>query len=109
MSKKKQTPEVTVTVRKVAAQKVYTVTVQIDTDTTASADLTPGVCERSEIISAIVRMKYSSDAMEAVINNKLQSPEDETAAQEFADMQAWRAKAKTLANQALAAVQEAEL
>lgn len=109
MSKRKTTPEVTVSVRKVAAQKVYTVTVQIDTETTASADLTPGICERSEIISSIIRMKYSADAMEAIINNKLQSPEDEAVAQEFAGMQAWRAKAKTLADQALAAVQEAEL
>lgn len=106
---KKTTPEVTVSVRKIAAQKVYTITVQIDTETTASTDLTPGICERSEIISSIIRMKYSADAMEAIINNKLQSPEDDAISQEFADMQIWRAKAKTLADQALTAVQDADL
>lgn len=106
MSKRKTTPEVTVSVRKVAAQKVYTVTVQIDTETTASGDLTPGICERSEIISSIIRMKYSADAMEAIINNKLQSPEDEAVAQEFADMQNWRKFAKNKADEAMAYAME---
>lgn len=94
----------TVSFRKERAQRIYTVTVPLD-DTgseTASADLTPGVLDRNEIVSAIIRMKYSADSMEAIINNRLLDSLDEDAEQEFLEMQAWRARAKELADEAVA-------
>lgn len=55
----------------------------------------------SDIISAIIRSRYSADEMEAIINNHLEPEETEVHAQQFADMQAWRAKAKEIAHQVI--------
>jgi len=100
--KKTLTP--TVGYQMITAQKVFTITVPLGTtkaEGEGSATLTPGVLERSEIISAIIRMKYSASAMEAVINNHLLDSTDETATAEFSAMQAWRAKAKEHADKIL--------
>ena len=53
------------------------------------------------IVSTIITKKYPSDKMQAVVNNYLLDPEDETIKQEFQEMQAWRAFAKEKAKEAL--------
>ena len=55
--------------------------------------------DRGTLISDIIRDRYSSDRMEAVINNYLLDPEDEKAKAEFDEMQAWRREAKRLAGE----------
>lgn len=53
------------------------------------------------IVSAIIKQRYPSDRMQAVINNYLLDPEDEEIKREFQEMQAWRAFAKETAKAAL--------
>lgn len=50
---------------------------------------------RNEVITAIIRSKYTQDAVEAIINNYL-SDDDDT--NEYADLQRWRKAAKAIAS-----------
>lgn len=50
------------------------------------------------LITALIRYKYSSDAMEAIINNYLYEA-TEKAKEEFAAMQAWRNEVKSFAKE----------
>ena len=59
---------------------------------------------RSRIIDAIVTAAYPSDVMQAVQNNYLANPKDTEAKAEMDAMQAWRVKAKQVADEVLAAV-----
>ena len=61
---------------------------------------------RSRIVDATVNAGYPRDKMDAVINNYLLNQKDAEAKQEFNDMQAWRQRAKQLADEVLAAVGE---
>lgn len=54
-----------------------------------------------EIVSAIIRDKYSNDKMQAIINNHLMEP-DEEHIKEFQEMQEWRKFAKSYAKELLA-------
>lgn len=58
---------------------------------------------RSRIIDAIVTAEYPNDVMQAVVNNYLANPEDAERKAEFDAMQAWRTKAKSIADEVLAA------
>jgi len=60
--------------------------------------------DRALLIAAIIRSKYTSDAMEAILNNYLLSPTDTESKEEFEAMQAWRKCAKELADEVLAGV-----
>ena len=51
----------------------------------------------AHVVSAIIKERYDSDSMQAIINNHLADSESEEHAKEFADMQAWRVKAKEVA------------
>lgn len=51
--------------------------------------------ERSTIVSAIVRSRYSQDDVEAILANG----NDEEHADEWAEFQAWRKKAKEIADE----------
>lgn len=53
------------------------------------------------LVSDIVKSEYSSDKMEAVINNYLLNPENVEHKAEFDNMQQWREQAKIIAKQAL--------
>ena len=55
----------------------------------------------SGIIESIVREKYTSDVMEATINNYLLDPEDKENVKSFSEMQAWRRFAKDTAKEVL--------
>ena len=59
---------------------------------------------RSRIVDAIVTAGYPNDVMQAVQNNYLADPEDEDAKAEMDDMQAWRVKAKQVADEVMSAV-----
>ena len=56
--------------------------------------------EYGDIVSAIVNDRYSSDRMQAVVNNHLLDASEEHEA-EFQAMQLWRAKAKAVAKTVL--------
>lgn len=64
-----------------------------------SAELPGGFWRRDLIISAIIRMKYSADDMEAIVNNVLADPTDSDARDVHRAMQQWRKKAKQLADE----------
>lgn len=51
------------------------------------------------IVNAIVCDHYPADKMQAIINNHLLEGDSEEHEAEFAEMQAWRAKAKTIARE----------
>lgn len=93
-----------VTVRRDLCQNVFTVNVPIGETSDGqveigSADLPAGVWRRDLIISAIIRMKYSADKMEAITMNVLADLSDEDARNEHRAMQQWRKKAKQMADE----------
>lgn len=51
------------------------------------------------IVNAIVCDHYPADKMQAIINNHLLESESEEHQAEFAEMQAWRVKAKSVAKE----------
>lgn len=63
-----------------------------------SIEMPLGVDDYDSEVNAIVSAKYPSDAMQAIINNYLLSPNDETIKKEFDDMQKWRKEAKEFAS-----------
>lgn len=59
--------------------------------------LPPGVWDYGTLVAAIVRTRYSDDAMTAIINNHLLDPGNAETEAEWTAMQAWRAHAKATA------------
>lgn len=53
------------------------------------------------LVNKIISYKYPNDKMQAIINNYLLEPEDETALSEFMVMQSWRSESKTIAKEIL--------
>ena len=53
------------------------------------------------IVNAIVYDHYPADKMQAIINNHLLESESKEHQAEFAEMQAWRVKAKSVAKEVL--------
>lgn len=53
------------------------------------------------IVDALVSYKYPTDKMQAIINNYLLEPEDETVLSEFMTMQSWRSESKKIAKEIL--------
>lgn len=95
-----------VTVRRDLCQNVFTVNVPIGETPDGqveigSADLPAGIWRRDLIISAIIRMKYSADKMEAITMNVLADLSDVDARNEHRAMQQWRKKAKHLADEVM--------
>ena len=86
-------------------QKIFSVSIPADGEL-QTVTLPRGVFSRDAIISAIVRLRYPEDRMEAVINNYLLNQEDNEASEEFADMQNWRKFAKNKADEAMAYAME---
>lgn len=68
-----------------------------------SVTLEPGVFTYPAIVNAIVTERYPADRMQAVVNNYLDTPEDDTIVAEMREMQDWRAFAKAVAKEALKA------
>ena len=53
------------------------------------------------IIDALINYKYPIDRMQAIINNYLLDPNDESINQEFIEMQKWRSESKQIAKEIL--------
>ena len=60
--------------------------------------------ERDKVIDAIVSAGYPSDKMQAIINNHLLESESKEHQSEFAEMQAWRVKAKRVAKEVVSMI-----
>ena len=60
---------------------------------------------RDRVIDGIVSAEYPNDRMQAVVNNYLLNQKDVEHKAEFDAMQEWRAKAKTVAGDVIAAMQ----
>ena len=53
------------------------------------------------IVDALISYKYPIDKMQAIINNYLLDPNDESIKQEFIEMQKWRSESKQIAKEIL--------
>ena len=53
------------------------------------------------IVDALISYKYPIDKMQAIINNYLLDPNDESINQEFIEMQNWRSESKQIAKEIL--------
>lgn len=78
--------------------KLVTVTVP---DMEVSVHLNLDEITRNRLISALVRTKYSSDDMEALVNNMLEDPSDNKSEEEYKRMLEWRRTAKNAAGCAI--------
>lgn len=63
--------------------------------------LEPGVWNYDAIVSALVSAEYPRDKMDAIVNNYLADPTNDSAVEEMLEMQNWRAAAKIIAKEAL--------
>ena len=74
-------------------------------------ELPVNVWGRDAIIAAIVRAHYSEDKMESLINNHFDSDDEEAEEQgrEWKEMQGWRKKAKTWADEILKICEESNI
>lgn len=88
----------------------YTVNVLVEEDSTEGQPsefgwtcicLSPGPLSYDALVAALVRTRYSDDAMTAIINNHLLDGNDADTEAEWEEMQAWRREAKALAKQIL--------
>lgn len=75
-------------------RKFYTVS-------SPSATVTVLTMEYAAIVSALIRARYSDDEMMAIINNRMQSPDDEQILAEWQEMQQWRNQSKETARAAM--------
>ena len=66
-----------------------------------SATVTVLAMEYATIVSALIRVRYTDDAMMAIINNRMQSPDDEQILAEWQEMQQWRTESKEIAHAAM--------
>lgn len=98
MKQNSETIPAPVSVRRDLGQNIFTIAFDVhETDggyEFETQELTPGVWNRSEIIRAIIRSRYSADDMEAIHNNVLADLTDSGARDEHKAMQQWRKKAK---------------
>lgn len=86
--------EITVTTTVTPNHKFYTVSSPSATVTVLSMDY-------ATIVSALIRVRYTDDAMMAIINNRMQSPDDEQILAEWQEMQQWRTESKEIAHAAM--------
>lgn len=66
----------------------------------------PGIPSYAELVSSIIRCRYSADDIEAITCNHALDDGDEEHLAEWLDMQNWRKEAKTLAKEILRQIEE---
>ncbi len=66
-----------------------------------SVTIEPGVWHFGAIVSALIRAEYPSDKMEAIQNNWMADPTNDSAVEEMLEMQNWRTSAKFIAREAI--------
>ena len=86
--------EITVTTTVTPAHKFYTVSSPSATVTVLSMDY-------ATIVSALIRARYTDDAMMAIINNRMLYPDDPDILAEWQSMQQWRTESKEIAHAAI--------
>lgn len=62
-----------------------------------------------DAVTAIIRNKYSSSDVEAIVNNYLLDTENEKYKKEFDEMQEYRLEAKSIAKKVVAFIQDNDL
>lgn len=75
-------------------RKFYTVS-------SPSATVTVLTMEYATIVSALIRARYTDDAMIAIINNRMLYPDDPDILAEWQAMQQWRTESKEIAHAAI--------
>lgn len=86
--------EITVTITVTPTRKLYTVASPSATVTVLSMDY-------ATLVSALIRFRYTDDAMMAIINNRMLSPDDPDILAEWQEMQQWRTESKEIAHAAM--------
>lgn len=86
--------EITVTTTVTPTHKFYTVSSPLATVTVLSMDY-------ATLVSALIRSRYTDDAMMAIINNRMLSPDDTDILAEWQSMQQWRTESKEIARAAI--------
>lgn len=82
--------------RRLLLQREFTIRVDVD-GKEETVVLPLGEPTKGVITNALIRLRYSQDEMEAVVNNYLLEPTDESAKAEFDAMQAYRIRCKQCA------------
>ena len=92
-----------VTKEVIRGQYNYTIRFQInqqeDIFTWEEVELPPGIYNRSTIISKLIKYYFPSEKVEAIINNVLSNPLNESYMEEYKEFQEWRTKVKTYAQE----------
>lgn len=94
--------EITVTTTVTPTRKLYTVS-------SPSATVTVLAMDYATIVSALIRSRYTDDAMMAIINNRMLSPDDEQIFSEWQEMQQWRTESKEIAHAAMERYEAADV
>lgn len=81
-------------------------TTGIEEYTWTEAVALPGIPSYEALVAAIVKSRYSDDAMYSLINNHLLGDGDATHEAEWNAMQEWRAKAKEFAKEVIQEIAE---
>lgn len=83
-------------------QRRYSVTLlDITTNKQFALNINASDLEYGRLVSILLKLNYSDDKMQAVINNYLLDADDELVLQEFNDMQDYRKRCKLIAKQIL--------
>ena len=92
-----------VTKEVIRGQYNYTIRFQInqqeDIFTWEEVELPPGIYNRSTIISKLIKYYFPSEKVEAIVNNVLSNPLNESYMEEYKEFQEWRTKVKTYAQE----------
>lgn len=86
--------DIAVTTTVTPRRKLYTVSSPSATVTVLSMDY-------ATIVSALIRARYTDDAMMAIINNRMLYPDDPDILAEWKAMQQWRTESKEIAHAAI--------
>lgn len=86
--------DIAVTTTVTPRRKLYTVSSPSATVTVLSMDY-------ATIVSALIRARYTDDAMMAIINNRMLYSDDPDILAEWQEMQQWRTESKEIAHTAL--------
>lgn len=77
--------------------------------TIATEHSSHSISEISELITSLIRERYSASQVEAIVNNYLADTTNEEYLKEFNDMQEWRKEVKSIAKKVNDFIQENDL
>lgn len=94
-----------VTIRRVLGMPIYSIIGNIREDTEHGVtvwdevELPPSVWNKGAIVSALIRMRYTADDVEAIVNNVLSDPFNDDRMSEYEALQRWRTECKEYASE----------